>query len=323
MWQPGSRAARHFFLPGTLLWTALNISGRNIALLLSCKKSLNWCWKSAWETVWKTDIEKVPGELRRKLMLEKVPGELRGKLMLEKVPDELCGKLILKKCLGNCVENRCWKKWLGKCVVNWCWKKRLENSGKTAEKVTEELLFQGYNVTSLKLKRRQCRLQLGTAMNLVLHICCGLKYDSSSNIHHRQQLIKFLPRPAAGLVLCVQSVAICVLWRMLWNVAIYALWHMLVKCRDLRALTHVGKMSRFTHFARHKILAARHVKLFCTPAYRAQPHSIAFGGVFPNIIEAIFVDEISTKEEFTPQKWSLNTKVYEFLMKRIGSLQEW
>ena len=27
----------------------------------------------------------------------------------------------------------------------------------------------------------------------------------------------------------------------------------------------------------------------------AQPHSIAFGGVFPNIIEAILVDEISTK----------------------------
>ena len=27
----------------------------------------------------------------------------------------------------------------------------------------------------------------------------------------------------------------------------------------------------------------------------SQPHSIAFGGVFPNIIEAILVDEISTK----------------------------
>ena len=27
----------------------------------------------------------------------------------------------------------------------------------------------------------------------------------------------------------------------------------------------------------------------------AQPHSIAFGGVFPNITEAILVDEISTK----------------------------
>ena len=51
----------------------------------------------------------------------------------------------------------------------------------------------------------------------------------------------------------------------------------------------------------------------------AQPHSIAFGGVFfPNITEAILVDEISTTE-LTPQKWSLNTKIYEFLMKRIGS----
>ena len=27
----------------------------------------------------------------------------------------------------------------------------------------------------------------------------------------------------------------------------------------------------------------------------AQPHSIAFGGVFPNITEAILVDEICTK----------------------------
>ena len=27
----------------------------------------------------------------------------------------------------------------------------------------------------------------------------------------------------------------------------------------------------------------------------AQPHSIAFGGVFPNIIEAILVDKIATK----------------------------
>ena len=49
------------------------------------------------------------------------------------------------------------------------------------------------------------------------------------------------------------------------NVAIYALWLILVKCCDLRALTHVGKMSRFTHFARHKISAARRFQLFCTP----------------------------------------------------------
>ena len=50
-----------------------------------------------------------------------------------------------------------------------------------------------------------------------------------------------------------------------WIFAICALWRMLAKCRDLRALTHVGKMSRFTHFARHKILAARRFQLFCTP----------------------------------------------------------
>ena len=34
---------------------------------------------------------------------------------------------------------------------------------------------------------------------------------------------------------------------------------------DLCALARFGKMSRFTHFTRHKILAARHPQLFCTP----------------------------------------------------------
>ena len=38
-----------------------------------------------------------------------------------------------------------------------------------------------------------------------------------------------------------------------WNVAIYAL------CRIL------AEMSRFTRFARHKMSAPRHLKLFCTP----------------------------------------------------------
>ena len=51
----------------------------------------------------------------------------------------------------------------------------------------------------------------------------------------------------------------------------------------------------------------------------AQPHSIAFGGVFPNITEAILVDEISTKVRIYPPKWSLNTKVDEFPMKMMGS----
>ena len=34
----------------------------------------------------------------------------------------------------------------------------------------------------------------------------------------------------------------------------------------------------------------------------AQPHSIAFGGVLPNITEAILVDEISTKVRIYPPK---------------------
>ena len=40
---------------------------------------------------------------------------------------------------------------------------------------------------------------------------------------------------------------------------------MWAKCQNLRVLMQVGTMSRFTHFARHKFLAARHFQLFCTP----------------------------------------------------------
>ena len=44
-----------------------------------------------------------------------------------------------------------------------------------------------------------------------------------------------------------------------------------------------------------------------------------FGGVFPNITEAILDDEISPKSEFTLQNFSLNTEIDEFVMKGIGS----
>ena len=51
MWQPGSRAARHFFFGRHFLRNDVNISGLNIALLLSFKN------KSP------TDVEKVPEKL--------------------------------------------------------------------------------------------------------------------------------------------------------------------------------------------------------------------------------------------------------------------
>ena len=51
----------------------------------------------------------------------------------------------------------------------------------------------------------------------------------------------------------------------------------------------------------------------------AQPHSISFGGVFPNNTEAFMVDEISTKVRIYLPKVFLSTNIYEFLMKRIGS----
>ena len=75
-----------------------------------------------------------------------------------------------------------------------------------------------------------------------------------------------------------------------WNDTMHMLCHILVKCRDLRTLSHLAEMSRFTRFvvfgwnvaiyalcrilaemsrftrfARHKMSAPRHLKLFCTP----------------------------------------------------------
>ena len=37
------------------------------------------------------------------------------------------------------------------------------------------------------------------------------------------------------------------------NVAIYALCRILLKCHNLRALSHFAEMSQFTHISRHKI----------------------------------------------------------------------
>ena len=46
----------------------------------------------------------------------------------------------------------------------------------------------------------------------------------------------------------------------------------------------------------------------------AQPHSIAFWGVFPNITAAI------PGLEFTPQKWSLDTKIDELSYRGLGKM---
>ena len=142
-------------------------------------------------------LEKVTVEVFGKLMLEKVPGEVNGKLMLEKMPGEVRGKIMLEKVPGKLLR----KLNVGKSA----WRARLQTAGRVIDKV-----FRGHNVTSLKLKRRQCRLQLFYIFHYTFH-----------QIHH-------------------------------------TLSRILMNCRNLCALAHVGKMSRFTHFTRHKILAARH-----------------------------------------------------------------
>ena len=118
------------------------------------------------------------------------------------------------------------------CVKNWCWKSAWRTAEKayvgkgawwaalkTAEKVTEKVSFQGNKVTSLKLKRRQCRLQLGTAMNLALHISLQISAKSSHAWPHFDEMSLF--------------VQFDVCWQ---NVAFYALWRILAKCCDLRTL---------------------------------------------------------------------------------------
>jgi len=102
-------------------------------------------------------LEKVAVEVCGKLMLEKVPGEVNGKLMLEKMPGEVRGKIMLEKVPGKLLR----KLNVGKSA----WRAALQTAGRVIDKV-----FRGHNVTSLKLKRRQCRLQLGTAINLVSQI---------------------------------------------------------------------------------------------------------------------------------------------------------
>jgi len=227
----------------------------------NCLMSENWCWKESlgscvenwyWKTVlgtaWKTDVGKSAWGTACKTNARKS-----------------AWGTVWKTDVGKGAWGTVWKTDVGKSDWGTAWKTNAGKSDwgtvwKTAEKVTEKVLFQGHNVTSLKLKRRQCRLQLGTAMNLVLHICCGLKYDSSSNIHHRQ-LIKFLPQPAAACLpfpiplklshvfshfdelsrfvcfdVCCEMSLFTRFDTFWWNVAIYALWRMSAKCRDLRTL---------------------------------------------------------------------------------------
>ena len=93
------------------------------------------------------------------------------------------------------------------------------------------------------------------------------------------------------LLFYISEMTQCTCFVTFWsNVAIYALCRIWLKCRDLRALLYLAEMSRFTRFvafgwnvaiyalcrilaemsrftrfARHKMSAARHLQLFCTP----------------------------------------------------------
>ena len=106
-------------------------------------------------------------------------------------------------------------------------------------------------------------------------------------LSHLGEMTKF------HLLFYISEMTQCTCFVTFWsNVAIYALCRIWLKCRDLRALLYLAEMlrftrfvafgwnvaiyalcrilaemSRFTRFARHKMSAPRHLKLFCTPAY--------------------------------------------------------
>ena len=84
----------------------------------------------------------MPVEVHGKMVLEKMPWEVSGKLMLEKVTDELHGKIMLEKVPGKLLR----KLYIGK--------RACQAELKTTERVTDQVLFRGHNVTSLKLNRR-------------------------------------------------------------------------------------------------------------------------------------------------------------------------
>ena len=67
------------------------------------------------------------------------------------------------------------------------------------------------------------------------------------------------------------------------------------------SLENVGRseMNRFCFTSSQSFKA---MDFFRTGGGEALLHSIAFGGVFPNITEAILVDEISTKVKIYPPK---------------------
>ena len=131
------------------------------------------------------------------------------------------------KCLASCVGNWCSKKCLGNCMENWCWKKCRLRRRIIVLYIDKKHVFQeNYSNTEL------------------LWLAAGCIVGTFSQFGEKANITLFIPFQ--------------------WN------HHMpcriLMNCRNLCALTHVGKMSRFTHFAGHKISAAGHFQLFCTPA---------------------------------------------------------
>ena len=71
----------------------------------------------------------------------------------------------------------------------------------------------------------------------------------------------------------------------------HMLCHILVKCRDLRTLSHLAEMSRFVAFwqkcCQAQNAAPRHLKLFCTPAHNLHSKHNIYSQLFNSVLEIL------------------------------------
>ena len=165
------------------------------------------------------------------------------------------------------MENWCWNKCLGKCVEKSCWKKCLR---KCVEKIMLDKV-PGKVLRKLYIRER-CLARIVQDCRESDRRSAGSRMQCS-----KPQLEKTTVHESCfTCVITHFSKIITCLFAFWWIVALGMLWRILAKCSNirtlkhvvemsrLRALTHLGKMLWFTHFARGEFWAARHFQLFWT-----------------------------------------------------------
>ena len=157
------------------------------------------------------------------------------------------------------MENWCWNKCLGKCVEKSCWKKCLR---KCVEKINLDKV-PGKVLRKLYIRER-CLARIVQDCRESDRRSAGSRMQCS-----KPQLVKTTVHESCfTCVITHFSKIITCLFAFWWIVALGMLWRILAKCSNirtlkhvvemsrLRALTHLGKMLWFTHFAGGKFWAA-------------------------------------------------------------------